>query len=222
MTNQAGSDGVLDPVRAYPDRLQYRLGLQFRLPRSPSAASLPARYVRVQIASPPPHRIGGERWRTGLLVKTKDGTRDFDPDGSDWTDFEVFPKTGIPGLATPDPETLVFDQWIAVPAVPATRALTSVFTLTAPGLRGAPANHFLSVGYVQPVLGGAPLDVAGVSYYRQDILDFEFDRTAKEWLAISFDLFRPGPRDSADYIVKVETPEGIGPQDGQFAPVVWW
>ena len=44
-------------------------GLQFRDPDEPRPDSLlPARYIRVQVASPPPKRIDGTTWAEGLMA----------------------------------------------------------------------------------------------------------------------------------------------------------
>lgn len=208
------SDAVMDPVRACRHSLQFRLGVQFRLPdRAPPSLEslLPARYLRIQVASPPPRRIDGSRWQDGLRVHddTENG-REFDASDPTWKQSGVFPLEGIAPLDQPPPETLVLDQWLAVRAVPPTAALTNTFTLMASSLPSVgTTNHFLSVPYPAPVVDGKQLEVAGVTYYCQEVLPLT--RGAKDWIAVSFDRFWPPERASADYIIAVEAcPEPNG------------
>ena len=117
--SHAVSDAVMD-LRVCPDSLHFRLGVQFRIPDQapPSLESLlPARYLRIQVASPPPRRIDGSRWQDGLRVRdgTKNG-REFDADDPTWKKSGVFPLEGISPLDQPPPDTLVLDRWLAVPA----------------------------------------------------------------------------------------------------------
>ena len=99
--SHAVSDAVMD-LRVCPDSLHFRLGVQFRIPDQapPSLESLlPARYLRIQVASPPPRRIDGSRWQDGLRVRdgTKNG-REFDADDPTWKKSGVFPLEGISPL----------------------------------------------------------------------------------------------------------------------------
>jgi hypothetical protein len=206
MSSQASSDAVLEPVQAYRGSLRFRLGITFRRPLQTGAAPdpLPARYLRIQVASPPPRRIDGTDWSAGLRVD--DGSENgspFDPEKPLPAGARVFPLEGLAPFGQPAPESIVLDRWLAVPAVPRTSALTRTFELADPGPGGAgPTNSFLSVRYPVPSLGGEKLDMAGVAYYCQDELDF--DRQAEHpWLAISLDRFWPPERASADYIVAV-------------------
>ena len=208
MANQAASDAVLEPLNVYSDGIQFRLGVGFRSPRqapSPTGALPPARYLRVQIASPPPDRIREGRastWYDGLRVVDVKGERQFRPEGSDWADYAVFPATGIPHLGPPDPNTILFDQCVAVPAVLATEALARVFKIAGPR---AGDTAIISVPYDLPILEGKTAEWAGVSYYMLDMFEFEFERAAGKWLAVSFEQFQPERRrPSADYILKVD------------------
>jgi hypothetical protein len=205
--SHASSDAVMDPVRACPHSLQFRLGIQFRIPNRapPSLASLlPARYLRIQVASPPPNRVDGSSWQSGLRVHdhTENG-RKFDASDPTWRQAEVFPLEGISPLDQPAPETLVLDQWLAVRSVPPTAAIPTTFTLTVPSLRSVGmTNHFLSVPYPAPVVDGKELKVAGVTYFCEEVLSLTGE--AKDWIAVSFDRFWPPERASADYIVAVD------------------
>jgi hypothetical protein len=130
--SHAVSDALIDPVRACRHSLQFRLGVQFHTPGKvpPLESLLPARYLRIQVASLPPDRIDGSRWQDGLRVHdgTKNG-REFDESDPTWKQSGVFPLGGISPLDQPSPDTLVLDRWLDVPAVPPTAALTTTFTL---------------------------------------------------------------------------------------------
>jgi hypothetical protein len=206
-------DAVLDPVRAFPRGLQFRLGIEFRFsdrPPPPPESLLPARYLRIQVASPPPDRVDGSPWYNGLRVYDDGSDREFDPNAS-WKRSTVFPQEGISPFGQPLPETIVFDQWVRVPAVPPTAALTTAFALIAPDRPDVPSNHFLSVPYPLPTIDGVELEVAGVNYYTEGVLDFTRDVDA--CIAFSLDQFRPPTRASADYVVAVE-PVKIGGKGG--------
>jgi hypothetical protein len=203
----AVSDAVIDQVRACPHSLQFRLGLQFRRPENQAPlleSPLPARYLRIQAASPPPRRIDRSRWQKGLRVY--DGTengRKFDASDPSWRQSGVFPLEGISPLDQPPSNTIVLDQWLDIPAVAPAAALTTTFTLTPPKPRSAETtNHFISVAYPMPVVSGGELEVAGVTYYREAVLPLT---EAKDWIALSFSQFYPHDRESADYIIEVET-----------------
>ncbi len=205
---EGSKDGVLEPLSADPERLRFRLGLQFRdplRPAPPQGSLLPARYVRIQVASPPPGRVDGTEWEKGLRVSSGAA---FEPDNPP-ADGKVSPLHGIAPLGQPSRSTIVFDRWLVVPAVPLTRALTRTFTLGPPDPGSQPVS-FLSVPYPAPSIDGTPLGVAGVAYYCED--ELAFDRPADEnWIAVSLDRFFPPERESADYIIRVTEP-GVKPQ----------
>jgi hypothetical protein len=223
-----GGDVVLDPVRAFPRRLQYQLGIEFRFPDrppSPPDSLLPARYFRIQVASPPPNRVDGSRWFEGLRVYDDDGgDREFNPNAP-WKPSCVFPLEGISPFGQPPPKTIVFDQWVGVPAVPPTEALTTAFTLIVPDKPDVPSNHFLSIPYPRPTIDGVGLTVTGVNYQTEGVLDFTHD--VGRWIAVSFDRFWPPERASADYIVAVpsdndvavEKRRGVTNGDAKTAPL---
>jgi hypothetical protein len=225
-----GGDVVLDPVQAFPRRLQYQLGIEFRIPDRPPTSPdllLPARYLRIQVASPPPRRVDDSRWFEGLRVYDDDGgDREFDPDAP-WKQSTVLPLEGISPFGQPPPGTIVCDQWVGVPAVPPTEALTTAFTLIAPDKPDVPSNHFLSVPYPRPTIDGVELEVAGVNYYTEGVLDFPQPQKVGAWIAVSFDRFWPPERASADYIVAVprdndvavETRLGVTNGDADTAPL---
>jgi hypothetical protein len=224
--SHAVSDAVIDQVRACPDSIRFRLGLQFYSPGRvpPLERLLPARYLRIQAASPPPGRIDDSGWQDGLRVY--DGTengREFDASDPTWKQSGVFPLEGISPLDQPPPDTLVLDRWLAVPAVPPTAALTTTFTLTPPK-RGSvgTTNHFISVDYPMPVGDGEGPKVAGVAYYCEAVL--RFTRKAEDWIALSFSRFYPHERQSADYIIAVEAcPEPLVPASEVHWEInPWW
>ena len=150
--------------------------MAFRQPLRPAASTeslLPARYVRLQVASPPPRRVDGTLWKEGLV--DSDGTP-FDP-GRPPADKDVVPLGGIAPLGQPDPETIVLDRWLAVPAVPPTRSLTRTFAMGTADTATRPLT-FLSVPYPDPSVDGTRLDVAGVAYYCEGKIVFDRRSTA--------------------------------------------
>jgi len=205
--SQGSQDGVLDFLSAGRASLRFRLGLQFRgalQPTPPADSLLPARYVRLQVASPPPDRVDGTAWHEGL--RDSDGAP-FDPDNPP-ADGKVDPVQGIAPLDQPDPSTIVLDRWLAVPVVPPTGALTRAFTLGTPDPKKGPLS-FLSVPYPQPSVKGTGPPAAGVTYYTQEEIDFDPDRSVHEgWIAVSLSRFFPPERASADYIVQVRSETG--------------
>jgi hypothetical protein len=211
--SHAAGDAVLDEIWAWRDngavKLQFRLGVGFlRADAEISSESrLPPRYFRIQVASPPPPRSDDTSWEEGLQID--DGTADgapFVPDEWGPQRPSVFPLGGLSPLGLPEPDTLRFDQWIAVPA--ANRR--SVFTFTVNGVN-APAgdNHFVSVAYPRPIVDGEPLDDVSVTYLTEQTIPLSGD--VGRWIAISLDRFYPPGRSSADYIVVVsdDPPEKV-------------
>ena len=159
------------------------------------------------MASPPPARVDGTPWDDGLVVA---GGGPFDR-AAPPTDRKVDPLDGVAPLGLPDPETIVLDRWLAVPAVPPTRALTRTFEIGTADPSIRPLS-FLSVPYPDASIDGTRLAVAGVDYYFEGTI--EFDRPATdEWIAVSLDRFFPPERASAELIVRVQPepdPEPVG------------
>jgi len=196
---------VLDFLSAGREQLTFRVGLQFRdplQPPPPPGSVLPFRYIRVQVASPPPQRVDGTRWMDGLRDSRGNP---FDPDNPP-EDGEVSALQGIAPLGQADPATIVLDRWLAVAAVPPRQALTRTFILL--GTPNPPEGplSFLSVPYPDPSINGTRLTEAGVAYYRAGA-HFAFDRSVDaadgDYVAVSLDRFFPAERASADYIVRV-------------------
>ena len=205
--SHASSDGVMDPVRACPHKLAFRLGVEFRIANRtppPPESLLDARYFRVQVASPPPARVDGSDWQCGLrVIDGTDNGRKFEVTDQSWKNSGVFPLGGVSSLGRPGPDTLVLDRWLAVPAVRSAAAPARTFILTAPDEPSiGPTDYFLSAPYPQPAIAGKRLSLAGVNYYDEWELDLTGDVT--EWIAISLDAFWPPERFSVDYIVAVE------------------
>jgi hypothetical protein len=214
----AGGDVVMDFVQALPGGLQYQLGIDFRVPDRPPPSPdslLPARYLRIQVASPPPDRVDGSPWYKGLRVYDDDDgdDREFDPDADGKKQSNVFPLEGISPFGQPPSETIMFDRWVRVAAVQPTEALTTAFTLIGPDTPKILSNQFLSVPYPRPTIDGVELKVAGVNYYTEGVLDFTSD--VGPWIALSFDGFGPPDRASTDYVVAVaERAERRGATNG--------
>ena len=194
-------DGVVDLLGAGRQHLTFRFGLQWREPllsARPPDWLLPARYIRIQAASPPPERVDGTRWDDGLVVT---GGGRFDRDAPP-TDLRVDPLDGVAPLGQPAPETIVLDRWLTVPAVPPTRALTRTFEIGTADPSIRPLT-FLSVPYPDASIDGKRLAVAGVDYYYEGTI--KFDHPAKdEWIAFSLERFFPPERASAEFIVRVQ------------------
>jgi len=204
--SHAAGDAVLDKISAWREngavRLQFRLGVGFRRADAGSPQSeLPPRYFRIQVASPPPRRSNGTDWEAGLRID--DGTTNGVPFSTDaWEPDRraVFPLGGLSALGLPEPETLQFDQWVAVP----TARERPVFIFTIRGVNEpAGDNHFVSVEYPRPIIDGAPRDDAGVTYFTERTISL--DGAVGKWIAICLeDRFYPPGRSSADYIVAVD------------------
>jgi hypothetical protein len=198
-------DGAVDILGAGLDHLTFRFGLQWRDPllaARPPDSLLPARYVRIQVASPPPERVDGTPWHDGLVVVGGGRfNRDSPPTGG-----RVDPLDGVAPLGLPGADTLVLDRWLAVPVVPPTQALTRTFEINTADPTIRPL-WFLSVPYPDASIDGKCLPVAGVDYYFEGTI--RFDHTAKdEWIAVSLDRFFPPERASAELIVQLPAPTG--------------
>jgi hypothetical protein len=207
LMGQGSSDAVLEPVRVCRHKLAFRLGVEFRIANRtppPPESLLDARYFRLQVASPPPGRVDGSDWWCGLRVIDGTGNgREFTKADSSWRDTGVFPLGGISSLGQPQPDTLVLDRWLAVPAVRPSTAPATTFILTAPDEPSiGPTNYFLSAPYPPPAIAGKRLSLAGVNYYGE--WDLPLTGAVTEWIAISLDVFSPPDRFSVDYIVAVE------------------
>ena len=166
----------MDFLGAGPDHLTFRFGLQWREPlRSarPPDGLLPARYIRIQAASPPPERVDGTQWDDGLVVP---GGGRFIADLPIPTDAKVDPLDGVAPLGRPDPTTIVLDRWLAVPALPSSRALTRTFEIGTADPTIRPLS-FLSAPYPDASIDGKRLAVVGVDYYYEGRI--EFDRMAR-------------------------------------------
>jgi hypothetical protein len=197
------SDAVLDFLRVWPDGLQFRIGLKFRLPDQPPEATAPERHVRIQVASPPPMRHGGKQWFEGLRVDDSKGGRPFNPADEEARTAVVFPLDGIRPLREPPEGTLICNEEIVVPLVASSAARAATFTL----MRSrepvvGQANHFLSVPYPPRMINGVELRVAGADYQAEGVL--HFTQRAGPWIAVSLDEFKPDNRESADYIAPVD------------------
>ena len=194
-------DGAVDFLGAGPNHLTFRFGLQWREPvRSarPPDGLLPARYIRIQAASPPPERVDGTQWDDGLVVP---GGGRFSRTSPSPTDAKVDPLDGVAPLGQPDPTTIVLDRWLAVPALPSSRALTRTFEIGTADPTIRPLS-FLSAPYPDASIDGKRLAVVGVDYYYEGRI--KFDRPAQdEWIAVSLERFFPPERASAEFIVRV-------------------
>ena len=219
------SDAVMEFLQVGGQQIEYRLGVEFRLPTAvpPLGSLLPARYLRVQVTSPPPDRVDGSRWFDGLRVRDgSPGGRVFNPADRSWqSPGGVFPVPGTSPLAQPRPETLVYDGWITANAVAPSEALATCFDLIpTDSPTAAPLNHFISISYEPLPVAGQKLSVVGVNYYRRDVLDLT--RPIDGYCAVCLGTnFYPAGRNSAEYIV-VDGVTSFLPNGVQFSgPRVW-
>jgi hypothetical protein len=210
--SNSSSDAVIDVRQVCCHMIQLRLGIHLRAPAEPPDA-LPARYVRIQAASPPPTRAGGP-WEDGILVDDGMETRPLLPTDADdpWKRRGVDWVTGIASLDQPKPSTIVLDRWLVLPA---RRAQLAVLPERAEA-RAAPApasftalnevdpRGFLSVPYPLPRVDGRPVPEISVDYSGEYTLPWTRQLMPDGWVAISLDRFCPPERDSADYIAQVE------------------
>jgi hypothetical protein len=203
----------MDFVQVSSREIVFRLGVEFRLPTDPISLEslLPARHLRVQVAWPPPDRVDGSSWSDGLWVRDGSSTgRRFNPQDLGWRDPNggVFPVDGTSPLGQPAPETLVYDGWVTASVVPPAEALARCFDLI-PSDKAVdrPLDHFISVSYPTPPIGGQPLGLAGVNYYCEGVLPLL--RPVDGYFALCLGVFYPRERDSAEYIVFVD-PFGEG------------
>ena len=195
-------DGVVDFLGAGRSHLRLRFGLLWReplLPAPPPDSLLPARYLRIQAASPPPGRVDGTPWDNGLVVT---GGAPFDRTAPP-ADLKVEPLDGVAPLGQPEPRTIVLDRYLTVPAVPPARALTRTFEIGTADRSIRPLT-FLSAPYPDASIDGKRLAVAGVDYYYEGTI--EFDHPAEdEWIAFSVERFYPPERASAEFIVRAQS-----------------
>lgn len=197
---QAGSDAVFDFLRVCPHDILFVFAV--RPPPSPQDARperLRALYTRIQVASPPPQRVGAFPWEFGIRVKDKreEEGRPFDSAAADdsWKQKGVFQVKGIPSLDQPDPGDILVDKWLTVRAA---KDPTTVEFNKDPDQRG-----FLSAWYPQPELDESGTAQVAVDYYGKFRIQWPKERPLNSWLAISFDRFWPPERESVEYIAQV-------------------
>lgn len=188
-----GDDNVSDAVfglrGACEHSLRFTLGAPVDYPYAPEVAidnPPPAMFRRIQAVSPPPGRDGGT-WATGMSFED----HPLDPTTVPTDRLgEVTRADGLPALDTPDPETVVLDEYFALPGDRRT------VTFRDDGTK----NCLTSINYWSPLQPGETELVHTVSYYG------EFRMTWKRpppdrWVAVSLDAFWPPERDSADLVI---------------------
>lgn len=194
-------------------QIQCRIGAGMRRPeeRAPER-ELPATHTfHVQIAAPPPQRVGGAAWPTGLVLHGPGQATPtpFDPAKSGWEAAGVYypPNGEFDALDTPTQADVVLTKDIRLPRVQSGRPPVECTLIDplSPAVQGAVADdevpHFISIPYSTAKFFGAPLTTVAVSYFWTGTLEFVAEARG-EWLAISTEHFKPG-RISADYLVPV-------------------
>jgi hypothetical protein len=191
------SDAAFELISACVHSLHFSFGAALNYPYAPAKLAEenppPVIYRRLQAASPPPSRQGAA-WQTGM---TLDG-RPFDPAGPTSRLADVRRDPGAPSLGTPEPETVVADQWFSIPR--------KKHTIAFPGTDSG--RYLLSVDYWNPLQqSGAPV-TEEVDYHVTQRIKWA-RRPQHDWVAVSFEAFWPPERDSTDLLI----PIGPCPQD---------
>jgi hypothetical protein len=192
--SQAGSNAIFD----FQQICRHGVKLVFGViaPTNPQASAgsrLPAIYVRIQAASPPPRRADGSEWTSGMLNDLQ-ALQPSSP-SADWKNPGVRFAEDIASLGQPPPDTIKLDQWLTVPANAVKRRFT-----------GAPDPlGFLSAPYPQPVVGaGGATDVQVDYNIATELLPWSNPPDPGNWVAFSFDRFWPPERESVEFIGRVQ------------------
>jgi hypothetical protein len=195
--SHAGGDAVFRFLRICRHGLRFELGI-LPPPEKPAdfGDGLTALYRRVQVASPPPTRADGREWEFGIFIPGgMGGDQPLPPDGGDgsWKEALVYSAEDIASLGQPDPDTIVLDAWLTVPA--------DVRTLE---FDNEPDHlGFLSAPYPQPEFQGGKAQVR-VQYFDGYDIDWSHPGRLNNWVAISFDRFWPPERESVEFIGQVQ------------------
>jgi hypothetical protein len=198
---QAGSDAVFDFLRVCPHDVLFILAVRPpALSQDARPQRLRALYTRIQVALPPPHRVGALPWEFGIRIHDahEEEGRPLDPAAADaaWKQQGVFQVRGIPSLDQPDPGDILVDTWLTVPAAK-DEPTTVTFT------RDVDPHGFLSAWYPQPELDEGGTRRVEVDYYGEYHIRWPKPLPLDSWLAISFDRFWPPERESVEYIAQV-------------------
>jgi hypothetical protein len=200
---QAGSDAVFDFLRVCAHDVLFNFGVRPPIPsqpQDPRPERLRALYIRIQVASPPPPRVGAFPWEFGIRISDdhEEEGRPFDPAAADpsWKQKGVFQVKGIPSLDQPDPGDILVDKWLTVCS--AKDDPTTVKFNDDVDKRG-----FLSAWYPQPDLDESGEADVEVDYYGNYHIPWPKTLPLNSWLAISFDRFSPPERESVEYIAQV-------------------
>ena len=191
---------VVDYLQICRDGIRLRLGVRLDTspdPKNPSKRMPAALYKRIQVACPPPTREG-RAWEFGTRVS--DGTEDgqpLPPTDDTWKDRGVFTVEGIPSLDQPEPSTIVFDRWLALPS---SGIQPKIFTFT----EEVDTRGFLSISYPQPHIGEEGAIQVGMDYFAEYMLKWSSLLPPNAYVAISLDRFWPPERESPDYIAQVQ------------------
>jgi hypothetical protein len=192
--SHAGSNAVFDFQQICPHGVKVLFGVITPPGPQPRPWSrLAAIYRPIQTASPPPARVDGSAWDSGILLKDGRPLQPSSP-GAEWRDQGVRFVEDIASLDQPAPDTIVLTQWLALPANPVTRPFTD---------KVDPLG-FLSASYPQPVLGADRVAHLEVDYNADFDLRWSRDLKPGSWVAISFDRFWPPERESVEYIGQVQ------------------
>jgi hypothetical protein len=197
---QAGGDAVFDFLRVCPHDVLFDFGVRPPPPsQDPRPERLRALYIRIQVASPPPPRVGAFPWEFGIRINdaVEEG-RPLDPAAPDpsWKQKGVFQVQGIPSLDQPDPGDILVDKWLTVCSAK-DKPTTVRFT------KDVDKRGFLSAWYPQPDLDATGKADVEVEYYGNYRIPWPKDLPLNSWLAISFDRFSPPERESVEYIAQV-------------------
>jgi hypothetical protein len=190
-------DAIFDSLQICRDGVRFIFGIV--PPTNPQASPgnrLRAIYRRIQAASPPPDRVDGSAWESGICVgDDRKNCRPLRPaDGDDsWKRLGVYYIEDIASLDQPKPGAIVLDQWLTVAVKPTTRPFSAKDRL-----------GFLSAFYPQPVMEGAGRTCVEVDYNATFDLKWSTPLEPGSWVAISFDRFWPPERESVEYIAQIQ------------------
>jgi hypothetical protein len=194
---QAGSEAIFDFLQICRHGVKFTFGVRPNPQAPPGNRLLPAIYRRIQAASPPPDRADKRPWEFGILVHndTENGQPFRSEDGDEnWKRRGVFFVEDIASLDQPDPDAIVLDRWLAVPARPSTWPFT----------RDIDQRGFRSASYPQPEIGDEGVTQVPVDYSAEYDLPWSKPLPPdSRWVAFSFDRFWPPERESVEYIAQV-------------------
>ncbi|GID29266.1 hypothetical protein C8E87_1045 [Paractinoplanes brasiliensis] len=194
------SDGVFELTGACVHSLRFSFGAPIGYPQgvpvTEEAGGPPAFFRRIQVVSPPPTRAG-KSWYSGMTLFDEPFRPDV-PTGGDQLEA-VEHDEGNPSLDTPDPASVVLDEWIRMDRLDEPRPVEA--------LGENHGKYLLSIDYWNPGADGVKRFVRYYGEYRKDWTRVPEGR----WVALTFDAFYPPERDSADILIPLGSCDSLCP-----------